>query len=404
EFAMCPLCAGQYADPGDRRFHAQPIACPACGPSVRLLDTEGADVGGGDPVAAAAALLREGRIVAVKGLGGFHLACRADRQDVVERLRQRKRRDDKPFAVMVADLTAAREIAELTPESEELLAGAIRPIVLVPAKPQAALAPGVSRGLATVGVMLPYTPLHHLLCAEGLGPLVMTSGNVSDEPIVADNDEAMTQLTTIADAVLLHNRPIRHAIDDSVVQLHRDGRLCVLRRARGYAPVPVRLDVLEEAFGPDSPTVLAVGAELKNAVALLAHGRVVLGEHVGDLKDARVYRHFMEAIASLEALFEVAPALIAADLHPQYLSTEYALRRHRGLLPGRPACPIVRVQHHHAHIAACLAENGRLGPAIGLACDGVGYGDDGAVWGGEVLLADLADHRRLGHLRYTPLP
>ena len=403
EFPMCPLCAGQYADPSDRRFHAQPIACPSCGPRVQLLDASGGEIGGADPVAAAAALLLQGRIVAVKGLGGFHLACRADRQDVVECLRRRKRRDDKPFAVMVADLAAAREIADLTPESEELLTGAIRPIVIVPVKPQADLAESVSQGLPSVGVMLPYTPLHHLLFAAGLPPLVMTSGNVSDAPLVADNDEAMANLTTIADAVLLHNRRIRHAIDDSVVQLHRDGRLAVLRRGRGYAPVPIRLAGLLEAFGPDCPPVLAVGGELKSAVALLARGRVVLGEHVGDLKDARVYRRFIENVADLETLFEVSPALIAADLHPQYLSTEYALRRHRGLLPGRPSCPIVRVQHHHAHIASCLAENARTGPAIGLVCDGAGYGDDGAVWGGEVIVADLADYRRLGHLRYTPL-
>jgi len=403
DFAMCPFCAGQYEDPADRRFHAQPIACPRCGPSLQLLDTHGRAIRCGDPVAAAAQLLHDGRIVAIKGLGGFHLACRADDTHVVARLRRRKRRDAKPFAVMVADLSAARRIAHLTGEVEDLLSGPLRPIVLAPSKTACGVAPNVSQGLPTVGLMLPYTPLHHLLFTFHLPPLVMTSGNYSEEPLVAANDEAMAQLGRIADAMLLHNRRIQRRLDDSVVQVHHDGRLGVLRRARGYAPMPVRLEGLEAAIGEDCPAVLAVGAELKSAVALLARGRVVLGEHVGDLKDGHVYRHFIESVRHLEELFAFTPRLLAADAHPLYLSTEYALRRHRGQLAGRPACPVVRVQHHHAHVAACLADNGRPGPAIGLACDGVGYGDDGAVWGCEVMAADLAEYRRVGHLRYLPL-
>ena len=402
DFAMCPFCAGEYADPHSRRFHAQPIACPACGPNVWLVDTHGKQITCDDPIRTTAEMLRSGKIVAVKGLGGFHLAVRADDEHAVRRLRERKRRDAKPFAVMVADLPAARSLCEVTPPAEKLLTGPLRPIVLLRAKVGAPIARTVADGLDTLGIMLPYTPLHHLLFAEGIGPQVMTSGNYSDEPLVCENESAIAHLGRIADALLLHNRRIERRIDDSVVQVSAAGSQ-VFRRARSYAPTPFRVPVLTGERSETSPAVLAVGSELKNTVCLLQGGRAVLSEHIGDLKDGRVFRHFIDTINHLEELFEVTPELIAADLHPQYLSTDYAMKRYRGDLPGRPPLPIVRVQHHHAHAAACLVENDRTGPAIALICDGVGYGDDGAVWGCEVLWADLQGYERLGHLRYLPL-
>jgi hydrogenase maturation protein HypF len=481
-FPMCPLCRGEYEDPRSRRFHAQPIACPTCGPRLWLTDSRGQAIlpekgtfnpprRVESPLFRAAELLAAGRILAIKGLGGFHLACRADDDHAVRRLRSRKHRDAKPFAVMVAGLGCARKYAQIDPDAIGLLTGPLRPIVLLPAIRPSGIAPSVAEGLATLGIMLPYTPLHHLLFAQpplADLPLVMTSGNYSDEPLVKDNDDAVAHLGKIADALLLHDRPIERRVDDSVVQTHPDGHCNVLRRARGYAPAPVRVADILSARGegvspscaagilpasspfpavssatrqqqqkqkPDagkmpathadkmsatredkmsSPhagetpapqlSILAVGAELKNTVCLLRGGRALLSEHIGDLKDGRTYRHFIDTINHLEALFDVHPRVIAADLHPQYLSTQYALKRHRGELADKAPLPIVRVQHHHAHIVACMAENGHAGPVIGLACDGVGLGDDGAVWGCEVLRADAADYQRLGHLRYVPLP
>jgi len=402
DFAMCPMCAGEYRDPACRRFHAQPIACPTCGPSVWLVDTTGRQILCDEPIRRAAEMLLAGRILAIKGLGGFHLACRADDEHAVRRLRQRKLRDAKPFALMAADLPQVLELCEVTPQAEALLTGPLRPIVLLERRPRARVAAAIAEGLDQLGVMLPYTPLHHLLFAEGLGPLVMTSGNYSEEPLVKDNDAAVAHLGRLADALLLHNRRIERRLDDSVVQCDARGRTQIFRRARGYAPQPIHLPALENA-DDESPAVLAVGAELKNAVCLYRNGRALLGEHVGDLKDGRVFRHFIGTINHLEELFDFAPDLLAADLHPQYLSTDYALKRHRGDLAGREALPIIRVQHHHAHIAACLAENGRREEVIGLACDGAGHGDDGAVWGCEILRADASGYRRLGHLRYMPL-
>jgi len=402
EFAMCPMCAAEYRDPACRRFHAQPIACPTCGPSVWLVDTAGRQIPCDEPIRRAAEMLLAGKIVAVKGLGGFHLACRADDEHVVRRLRRRKHRDAKPFALMAADLSQVFELCEVTPQAETLLTGPIRPIVLLNRKPSARVAAAVAEGLDQLGVMLPYTPLHHLLFAEGLGPLVMTSGNYSEEPLVKDNDAAIAHLGRLADALLLHNRRIERRLDDSVVQCDLRGRTQIFRRARGYAPQPIHLPAFENDRD-GSPAVLAVGAELNSAICLYRNGRALLGEHVGDLKDGRVFRHFIATINHLEELFDFVPDLLAADLHPQYLSSDYALKRHLGDLAGREALPIVRVQHHHAHIAACLAENGRAEEVIGLACDGVGYGDDGAVWGCEILRADPGDYQRLGHLRYLPL-
>jgi hydrogenase maturation protein HypF len=400
-FAMCPLCAGEYADPSSRRFHAQPVACPRCGPRVWLVDRRGRPIATDHPIAAAAELIAAGKTVAIKGLGGFHLACRADDQHAVIRLRRRKHREAKPFAIMVADLDQADRLCELTDEAKALLSGPIRPVVLLAGKAGAPVAPAVANGLATLGVMLPYTPLHHLLFSQpavaGLA-LVMTSGNVSDEPLTKDNDAAVAHLGQLADALLLHDRPIARRIDDSVVQMRPGGAAMPVRRARGYAPRPVHVAVAAKA-----PAILAVGAELKSTFCLLRRGLAVVSEHIGDLQDARTLRHFADTVNHLEALYDIRPELIVADLHPSYLSSRYALQRSGGRWAGRPAVPLVRVQHHHAHVAACLAEHGRQGPVIGLACDGVGLGDDGGAWGGEVLIADLATSRRIGHLGTIPL-
>ncbi len=403
EFEMCPLCRSEYEDPASRRFHAQPVACPACGPVVWLTDTKGMRIESGDPIATAAEFLKDGKIVAIKGLGGFHLGCRADDEHAVGRLRRRKRRDAKPFAVMVAGLDEARRLCEVTEAAAELLAGAVRPIVILPKRTDAAVAPSVAAGLNTLGVMLAYTPLHQLLMGFDTGPLVMTSGNYSDEPLVTDNDSAVANLGQIADALLLHNRKIERPLDDSVVQLHTDGTLCAIRRARGYAPQPIQM-AQPSAGEPKAPAILAVGAELKGAFCLFKDGRAVLSEHMGDLKGGPTYRHFIDQIARLTELFDVQPGLIVCDKHPMYLSSEYASSWARGELAGRDAVKLLTVQHHHAHIASCLAENGLTGPAIGLACDGVGYGEDGAIWGCEVLVADVKQYSRVGHLRYLPLP
>ena len=406
DFEMCPLCGGQYSDPGSRRFHAQPVACARCGPEVWLAGPDGRRLDLADPLAAAAQMLVEGKILAIKGLGGFHLACRADDEDIVAGMRRRKRRDAKPFALMVADLPGAESLCEVSAAAAEMLAGCLRPIVICPARPGGPVAPSVAQGLDSLGIMLPYTPMHHLLFAHGLGAMVMTSGNYSDEPLIKDNDAAVAGLGRIADAMLLHNRRIERRVDDSVVQIHADGSPGVVRRARGYAPRPIRLagEVAGGSGDAGGISVLAVGAELKSTVCLLSGPRAVVSEHIGDLKDGRVYRHFIDCISHLEALYEFAPDVIAADLHPQYLSTNYAERRHRGEISGGSSARVVRVQHHYAHIVSCLAEHGRCGPVIGLACDGVGYGDDGASWGCEVLRADLWGYRRIGHLRYLPLP
>ena len=400
DFALCPACAAEYGDPSSRRFHAQPTACEKCGPAVWLVDTRGQQIPSRDPIASAAQMLQEGKILAIKGLGGFHLACRADDDHVVRRLRQRKRRDAKPFAIMVADIEQAGRLVRLSDQARALLSGSLRPIVILPMNKEGdRVAASVAQGLNTLGVMLPYTPLHHLLMRHGLGPLVMTSGNYSDEPLVKDNDSAIAHLGRIADALMLHNRRIERRVDDSVVLGRGDGDLVLVRRARGYAPQPIRLT----APVVGGPAVLAVGGELKDTICLLKGDRAVLSEHIGDLKDGRTYRQFIDTVSHLEALYDVTPELVACDMHPHYLSTEYAVRRHHGELAGRWAIPIARVQHHHAHVVSCLAENGHTGPVIGIACDGTGHGDDGANWGCEIFRAELKSYERLGHLRYLPL-
>jgi len=422
-FIMCPPCAREYSDPADRRFHAQPNACPDCGPRLWLATTAGhearidrtaeagrqlAEVSGADPIREAARLLQEGRILAVKGIGGYHLACRADREDVVRRLRQRKLRDGKPLALMVADLQAARRICRLTAADEETLTSSAAPILLAPKAPQHGLAASVAPGCRDFGIMLPYAPLHHLLFAEGLGPLVMTSANLAGQPLTYRDRDALEELADVADAFLVHDREIFRPVDDSVVFTFRQEAVPV-RRARGYAPRPIRLAGFSQTAEADRPDkmrggamcgpdparrILAVGGELKNTVCLLADGEAVVSEHLGDLTRPEAFRHFVQAIDRLKQLCGFEPQIVACDLHPRYLSTEYA--RRLGL-------PVVGVQHHHAHIASLMAEWGQPGPIIGLACDGTGLGTDQAIWGCELLLCELGRFDRLGHLEYFPL-
>lgn len=390
-FAMCDACAHEYADPADRRFHAQPNCCHDCGPMLSLRGARGERIEG-DPLARAAHLLRDGRVVAIKGLGGFHLACDATSERAVATLRARKKRDHKPFAVMVRDLDAARALAELTAEGERALCSPAAPIVLAPAKPDNGLAPGVAPGVHRVGVMLASTPIHHLLFADGLAPLVMTSANLSDDPLARDDDEAATRLVGIYDAILSHDRPIERAVDDSVVLDTHRGPV-MLRRARGYVPSPLPLPIGARYPG------LCVGAELKNACAIVSSDRAILGHHVGDLSYTLACERFDRTIDDLCRLFEVDPEWIACDPHPGYISRRYAHRYAR-----RRAIPVIEVQHHHAHLAAVLAEHGHTDPAIGLICDGVGYGLDAEAWGGEILLGDLTSFERRGRMRPLLLP
>jgi hydrogenase maturation protein HypF len=387
-FAMCAQCAREYADPGDRRFHAQPVCCPACGPALRLVDGAGEAVPG-DPIATAARWLREGRVLAVKGLGGYHLAARGDLQRAVAALRSRKHREDKPFEVMVADLEAARALVRIEPGAERVLTGARRPIVLLPRRLDARVAEAVAPGAHELGVMLPYTPLHHLLAARLGRPFVLTSGNLSDEPIAYRDEEALERLAPIADGLLLHDRPIQVRTDDSVVRVFRNRELPI-RRSRGYVPSPVTVK------WPFPRPVLACGAELKNTFCVAKGFRAFLSHHIGDLENYATLRSFTEGIEHFCRLFSVRPQVVAHDLHPEYLSTKYALER-QDLEP-------VGVQHHHAHIASCLADNGVAGPVIGVAFDGLGYGTDGTLWGGELLIADLAEFERAGHLEAVPMP
>ncbi len=374
-FAMCDRCRAEYEDPRDRRFHAEPNACPDCGPRARLVGGDD----GGDAVAGAAALLRGGAIVAVKGIGGYHLACRADAEDAVASLRARKHREERPFALMAGGLDAARALVVLDAAAAARLAARDRPIVIAPRAPGAAVADAVAPGLRELGVMLPYSPLHHLLLGDAGVPLVLTSGNVSDEPIAFADDDARERLGGVADAFLVHDRPIATRTDDSVVR----GPL-VLRRSRGRVPDSLPLPVAASA------PILACGAELKSTFCLAKGGRAWVGHHVGDLKNWETLASYRAGIDHFERLFAVAPAVVAHDLHPDYLSTGYAL--------ARDDVEHVAVQHHHAHLAAVLAEHGETGPAVGAIFDGAGLGTDGTVWGGELLAGDLRDCERAGHL------
>jgi len=401
-FPMCPECRCEYDDPADRRFHAQPVACPECGPQVELI-LNGASAGPQrlSAVLQARRLLSSGAIVAVKGLGGFHLACDAANSAAVAALRRRKRRADKPFAVMLPDLAAVEAVCQVNPAERALLLGREKPIVLLARRQESRIAAEVAPGVTTLGVMLPYTPLHHLLLnqqdavlAAEPAPraLVMTSGNPSEEPIVMTNEEAQARLSSMADAYLLHDRDILLRCDDSVVRVVDEPPATMLvRRARGYAPYPIRLPF-------DASPLLAVGAELKNTFCLTHGLQAFLSQHIGDLDNLETLAAFEQSVGHLQRLFHIDPALIVHDLHPDYLSTRWAQRQ-----AGRP---LIAVQHHHAHIAAVMADNGLDGsaPVIGLAFDGTGYGPDGATWGGEFLIADYAGFRRAAQLEYLPLP
>lgn len=389
-FRMCRQCEHEYRVPSDRRYHAETTACPDCGPGVWLESADGVALAGGEAaIRGAAARLRNGSIVAIRGIGGFHLACDATDEAAVLRLRERKHRDAKPFAVMVRGVVHARSIATVSFAEARLLESVERPVVILSRRDGADLAPSASPGLDTVGVILSYTPLHHLLLEAAGGPLVMTSGNRSDEPIAIDNDEALTRLGTIADFFLLHDREILSRIDDSVARVV-DNKPLLLRRARGYAPLALKLPIR-------SPKpLLAVGPHLKNTFTLVRGDSAHVSPHVGDLDSIESLDHFREMLARYEDLFRIRPEVAVRDMHPGYLSSRIA-----GELDLHG---IIDVQHHHAHVAAVAAEHGVTSCVVGLAFDGTGLGDDGHVWGAETLIADLCGFRRAAHLRYAPLP
>lgn len=398
DFEMCAECRAEYEDPGDRRFHAQPNACAQCGPSVTLLYADGSPAqlsASADAVAAAAEALREGAIVAVKGIGGYHLACRADDEPAVAALRARKRREDKPFALMVATAEAARGLVRLGRLEAHLLHLPSRPIVLAPRRAGAAIAMSVAPHSAELGVMLPYSPLHHLLLGElDRGEaLVMTSGNISDEPIAFRDDYAVRRLGAIADLLLIHDRPIQTRTDDSIVRVldaPRGERALTLRRSRGYVPADVALPI-------DCPRpVLACGAELKNTFCLAQGRRAWVSHHIGDLENYETLCSFTEGIEHFKRLFAVEPEIVAHDLHPEYLSSKYAT--------DCEVAELVGVQHHHAHLVACLAEHGEYGPALGAIFDGTGYGLDGTIWGGELLFGGIDNFNRVGSLLPVHMP
>jgi hydrogenase maturation protein HypF len=388
-FKMCAACQAEYDDPANRRFHAQPNACWDCGPQVQLLSASGTLIDIAEPIREAARLLQQGSTVAIKGLGGFHLACDAKNVDAVEKLRERKHRIEKPFAIMVPRLEIAERYCILDDLSKKHLLSIGRPIVLLPSRPEVALPSGIAPGNRFLGIFLPYTPLHHLLFSSGkFDALVMTSGNLSEEPIAIDNLEAVQRLHGIADAFLVHNREILRRCDDSVLRVAA-GVLQQLRRSRGFVPVPVAIE-------HESPPILAVGGELKNTVCVIRGSEAFLSQHVGDLENLESYNFFNEAVDHLQRILEVQPQVIAHDLHPDYFSTKWALERED--------LQHIPVQHHHAHIAACMAENHLDGKVIGIALDGTGYGADGAIWGGEILVADYTTFDRAAHLQYVPLP
>ena len=390
-FKMCAACQAEYDDPLSRRFHAQPNACWDCGPRVWLVGADGSALSADNPVAATIDRLVAGQIMAIKGVGGFHLSVDATNQAAVMRLRERKHRYGKPLAVMVRDMEAAREVCALTAAEEALLQTAARPIVLARKRDGGGIAEGVAPGIPWLGVFLPYAPLQHLLFADGrLRALVMTSANLSEEPIAIDNDEALARLGAIADAFLMHDREILQRCDDSVAAVV-DGRPQLIRRARGFVPLGVELPL-------DAPPLLAVGGHLKNVFALARGRRVYQSQHLGDLENLTGLEFFRESLDHLMRTFEIEPETVVHDLHPGYLSTEWAKEwaRERGL-------PLIGVQHHHAHVAGCMAEHG-LREAIGLTLDGTGYGTDGRIWGGEVLIARLDGFERFAHLEYVAMP
>ncbi len=389
-FKMCPLCQKEYDDPLDRRFHAQPNACPVCGPKLELVDSEGKTFDCEDVINAAARLLKEGKILAVKGLGGFQLACNATDDGVVNSLRERKRRPSKPLAVMISSIEEIEKHCLVSAEERKLLESPQAPIVLLRWKEGSDITRAVAPNLKYLGVMLPYTSLHHLLLQETALPLVMTSGNLSEEPIAKDNDEALRRLKGIADYFLVHNRDIYARYDDSVYMVE-DGKARALRRARGYAPYPIFLPF-------KARQILACGAEDKNTFCLTRDEHAFLSQHIGDMENEETLEHFENTIELYKKLFRVEPEIIAYDLHPEYLATKYALE-----LGAKKSLKMVPVQHHHAHIVSCMVENNVKEPVIGVAFDGTGYGRDGTIWGGEFLLADWKGFKRVGHFEYVPL-
>ncbi len=399
-FAMCSACAKEYADPADRRFHAQPIACPDCGPKLNLSRMDGGPLDRGldpDAVTATVQLIARGAIVAIKGLGGFHLACDATNSETVAELRCRKRRYGKAFAVMMLDVAAARRWCAVSGPEEKLLLSPAAPIVLLKTHSLERLPEAIAPGLSTLGVMLPYTPLHHLLMAELDRPVVMTSGNLSDEPQCVGGEEARARLGAIADYLLDHDRPIVNRLDDSVVRIMAD-RPAMLRRARGFAPTPLRLP---DGFAR-SPPLLAMGGELKATFCLIKDGQAILSQHLGDLENAATFDDYRKTLDLYLRLFEHPPRICAVDRHPEYLSGKIG----REMAVARELV-LMEIQHHHAHIAACLADNGvalDAPPVLGVAFDGLGLGDDDTIWGGEFLLADYRGYRRVGALKAVAMP
>ena len=400
-FPMCPDCEAEYRDPRNRRFHAQPVACAKCGPRVWLESSKiqiNHDV---DPILETQRLLSKGSIIAIKGLGGFHLACDAANPNAIETLRTRKLRVDKPFALMMPDLATITKFCFVNETEAKLLTSPQCPIVILKRRPDCTLPAILAPGQETLGVMLPYTPLHYLLFSQSQDfeikrALVMTSGNMSEEPIAFENQEALSRLETLADSFLLHNRPIKTRCDDSVMRVTQDtpDKLFPIRRSRGYAPLPIQIDW-------DSPPLLAVGTELKNTYCLARGPYAFLSHHIGDMENFETLQSFENGINQYENLFRIKPDLIACDLHPDYLATRYAHER-----ASRDHIPLIPIQHHHAHITACMADNNIPSDqkVIGVAFDGTGYGEDGAIWGGEFMLASYHSYQRLGHFRYFPLP
>ena len=413
DFVLCEDCAKEYADPLNRRFHAQPVACPKCGPKVWVKSNLDADERGLPlikkqisenqrksasefSIAEIRQLLAEGEIIAIKGLGGFHLACDATNDAAVKTLRERKGRVDKPFALMAANVNAIETFCEVTPAERKLLESKEKPIVLLRRKADSVISAHVAPGQSTLGVMLPYTPLHELLFQPSSlspHPLVMTSGNFREEPIATGNDEALARLSNLADAFLLHDRDIHVRCDDSVVRVF-EGQELPIRRSRGYAPYPVKLPF-------DVPPILAAGGELKNTFCVTRDNYAFLSHHIGDLENCETLKSFEDGVAHFERLFRIKPEVVAYDLHPNHLATRYAIER-----AEKQGLRAIGVQHHHAHIAACMAEHGLSGkrPVIGVAFDGTGYGTDGAIWGGEFLVADYRGFERAAQLDYVPLP
>lgn len=413
EFKMCSVCQAEYEDPGNRRFHAQPNACPDCGPEVQLRqDGSLCQVTNpvtpspyplppacaeskervSNPLEQAVELLKKGNILAIKGLGGYHLACNGEDNQAVTRLRSRKIREDKPFAIMCYDLKSVKRYCHLSQEEKELLESPQRPMLLLRKKTDCPIASAVAPNNRYLGVMLPCTPLHYLLLGQFGHALVMTSGNQSDEPIAYEDEDALRRLSSVADCFLTHNRQIMRRCDDSVARVF-EGSSIILRRSRGYAPRPLRLPGTVKE-------ILACGAALKNTFCLTKKDHAFLSHYIGDLINLESLASFEEGIEHFQKLFNIHPEIVAYDQHPDYLSTKYAAQ----LLTMNPELRSISVQHHHAHMVSCMAENGVREKVIGVAFDGAGYGSDGAIWGGEFLVGDCADFERVGHLQYIPLP